>query len=61
MRKDEGTRIDHKVVARAHPFAGGELKTAAARTNFGELSPSIWGEIERGKRGKMERSAMRRG
>ena len=52
MRKDAGTRIDHKVVARAHPFAGGELKTAAARTNFGELSPSIWGEIERGKRGE---------
>ena len=47
--------------AGTHCVVGGELKTVAVTSNYGEVSPAIWGEIERGKRGKMERSAMRRG
>ena len=60
MRTEKGIRIDHKVVARTHPFAGGELKTVAARTNFGELFPAIRGEREGEKWGKMERRVGRR-
>ena len=59
MRPDEGIPIDHKVVARTHPFTGGELKTVAARTNFGELFPAIRGEREGEKWGKMERRVWR--
>ena len=60
MRKDKGTRGDHKVVARAHPFAGGELKTVAVTTISGEGFLSIREERERGKRGEWERRARRR-
>ena len=36
MRQDKGRRKDHKVVALAHPFAGGEAKTVAETSDSGE-------------------------
>ena len=52
VRTGERRRVDHKVVARAHRMAGGELYTAAALTDSGELFLRPGGTKERGKGGK---------
>ena len=49
VRKDKGRRADHKVVARTHWVAGGELDTAATTSNSGEGSWAARCARERGK------------